>query len=73
MENISNSQSNFYALLIGINHYEPNPYYRNLMGAVRDINLLYEYLTKTLQIPPNQIKKLIYSLRILTILIIHVR
>ena len=59
MVNISNSQSQFYALLIGINHYEPNPYYLNLMGAVRDIDLLYEYLTKTLQIPPNQIKKLI--------------
>lgn len=59
MVNISNSQSKLYALLIGINHYETNPYYQNLMGAVRDIDLLYEYLTKTLQIPPEQIKKLI--------------
>ena len=58
MVNVGNSQSQFYALLIGIDYYEPNPLYRSLMGAVRDIDLVYEYLTKTLQIPQKQIKKL---------------
>ena len=57
--NTIKSESQFYALLIGINYYEPNPYYSSLMGAVRDIQLVEEYLTKTLQIPSEQIKKLI--------------
>ena len=57
--NTIKSESQFYALLIGINYYEPNPYYSSLMGAVRDIQLVEEYLTKTLQIPLEQIKKLI--------------
>jgi hypothetical protein len=30
---------NFYALLIGIDRYEPNQYYRDLRGCVADINL----------------------------------
>ena len=59
MVNAANSESKFYALLIGIDYYEPNPYYSSLMGAVRDIYLVYEYLTKTLQITQDQIKKLI--------------
>ena len=57
--NTIKSESQFYALLIGINYYEPNPYYSSLMGAVRDIQLVEEYLNKTLQIPLEQIKKLI--------------
>lgn len=59
MVNTVNSQSQFYALLIGIDYYEPNQYYRSLMGAVRDINLVDTYLKKTLNISQEQITKLI--------------
>lgn len=58
MVNTVNFQSQFYALLIGIDYYEPNPYYSSLMGAVRDINLVDTYLKKTLNIPQEQITKL---------------
>lgn len=47
-----------HALLIGIDGYKPNRLYRNLRGAVRDINLVETFLEKTLQIPPEHIYKL---------------
>jgi Caspase domain len=49
---------NFYALLIGIDCYLPNRLYKNLKGAVRDINLVADYLLKTLKIPSEQIFRL---------------
>ncbi|MGL4503932.1 MAG: hypothetical protein ACRCU2_33025, partial [Planktothrix sp.] len=51
--------NNFYALLIGIDGYTPNPMYKNLKGCVRDINLVGDYFLKTLKIPSEQIVKLI--------------
>ncbi|MDJ0600571.1 MAG: caspase family protein [Crocosphaera sp.] len=62
MVNTVNSQSQFYALLIGIDYYEPNPYYSNLMGAKTDINLVETYIRNTLKIPQEQITKLISPL-----------
>ena len=49
---------NFYALLIGIDYYLPNRLYKNLKGAVRDINLVASYLSETLKIPSERIFKL---------------
>ncbi|MEG3931797.1 MULTISPECIES: caspase family protein [unclassified Microcoleus] len=49
---------NFYALLIGIDYYLPNRLYKNLKGAVRDINLVASYLSETLKIPSEGIFKL---------------
>lgn len=50
--------SNFYALLIGIDRYEPNNLYKNLQGCVGDIDLVESYLHKSLQIPSENIWKL---------------
>ncbi len=47
-----------HALLIGIDGYKPNRLYKNLKGAVRDINLVETFLKQTLQIPPERIRKL---------------
>ncbi len=58
MVNTFNSESKFFALLIGIDYYEPNPYYSSLMGAVKDIYLVDTYLTDSLNIPQEQITKL---------------
>jgi hypothetical protein len=49
---------NIYALLIGIDYYLPNPLYKSLKGAVRDINLVADYLLKTLSIPSEKMFKL---------------
>jgi len=49
---------NIYALLIGIDYYLPNRLYKSLKGAVRDINLVADYLLKTLKIPSERIFKL---------------
>ncbi|MEG5060594.1 caspase family protein [Microcoleus sp. A2-C5] len=49
---------NFYALLIGIDYYLPNRLYKNLKGAVRDINLVASYLSETLKIPSERIFRL---------------
>ena len=49
---------NIHALLIGIDYYEPNRSYPNLKGCVRDINLVEDYLKRTLQIPAERIRKL---------------
>jgi hypothetical protein len=49
-----------YALLIGIDHYKPNRFYRSLKGAVRDINLVETFLKEgTLKVPAERIRKLI--------------
>lgn len=49
---------NIYALLIGIDGYNSNLLYKNLKGAVRDINLVADYLLKTLKIPSERIFRL---------------
>lgn len=48
-----------YALLIGIDQYKPNRLYKNLQGAVRDINLVETFLKETLKIPAERIRKLV--------------
>lgn len=50
--------TSFYALLIGIDRYEPNPYYNDLQGCVQDINLVARYISNTLNIQPEHIWKL---------------
>jgi hypothetical protein len=47
--------SNFYALLIGIDYYESNPYYKSLQGCVRDIDKVADYLKRSLQSPTKPI------------------
>lgn len=47
-----------HALLIGINHYQPNRLYKSLKGAVRDICLVEAFLKQTLQVPAERILKL---------------
>lgn len=49
---------NIHALLIGIDYYRPNRLYKSLKGCVRDINLVDDYLKRTLQIPAERIRKL---------------
>ena len=49
---------NLYALLIGIDYYKPNLFYRSLKGCVRDINLVENYLKKTLNLPTDKLWKL---------------
>jgi hypothetical protein len=53
------SAPNLYALLIGIDNYKPNPWYKSLQGCVRDINLVDDFLRQTLQPAPKQIYKLV--------------
>lgn len=48
-----------HVLLIGIDSYKPNRFYKSLKGAVRDINLVETYLKRDLQVPPERIRKLI--------------
>jgi Caspase domain len=50
--------ADFYALLIGIDYYLPNPLFTNLQGAVRDIDKVADYLDKALKIPPEKIARL---------------
>ena len=58
-----NTESKFYALLIGIDNYQSIPtysaIYKNLGGCVRDIAKVKAYLQKTLEIPPEHIWELI--------------
>ena len=58
MADQSDQTPNIYALLIGIDGYLPNRLYKNLKGAVRDINLVADYLLKTQKIPPERMFKL---------------
>ena len=51
--------SNFHALLIGIDGYAPNPLWRSLRGAVRDINLVADYLERSLSLKSCQIVTLL--------------
>jgi len=57
-ESTNFTTSNFYAFLIGVDYYLPNPLYKNLQGCVRDINLVADYLQKALKIPTERIFKL---------------
>ncbi|MFN5515307.1 MAG: caspase family protein [Cyanobacteriota bacterium] len=50
--------SNFYSLLIGIDYYQPNPYYASLQGAVRDIDKVASFLEKSLEIPAENMTRL---------------
>jgi len=50
--------SDFYALLIGIDYYLPNPLFRSLQGAVRDIDKVADYLDKSLKISSDKITRL---------------
>ncbi len=50
--------ADFYALLIGIDYYEPNPYYGNLQGAVGDIDKVGDYLERIRKIPSERITRL---------------
>ncbi|MBW4537812.1 MAG: caspase family protein [Myxacorys chilensis ATA2-1-KO14] len=47
-----------YALLIGIDGYKPNPIFKHLKGAVRDINLVADFLQKSLHLNPDHLYKL---------------
>ncbi|MEZ2279286.1 MAG: caspase family protein [Microcoleus sp.] len=58
MANQLEQTPNIYALLIGIDGYQPNRLYKNLKGCFRDINLVADYLLKTLKIPSEKIFKL---------------
>ncbi len=62
----NNTESKFYALLIGINYYESiqasSQLYKNLGGCVGDVDLVDSYLQKTLKVPPEQIWKLTASI-----------
>ncbi|MEZ2227348.1 MAG: caspase family protein [Microcoleus sp.] len=58
MADQSEQTPNIYALLIGIDGYQPNRLYKNLKGCFRDINLVADYLLKTLKIPSEKIFKL---------------
>ncbi|MEM9090059.1 MAG: caspase family protein [Cyanobacteria bacterium P01_F01_bin.53] len=48
-----------HALLIGINHYPANRFYKPLKGCVRDINLVDDYLQTSFNIPSEDIYRLI--------------
>jgi hypothetical protein len=50
--------ADFFALLIGIDHYEPNPYFKSLRGAVRDIDKVADYLKISLKISDERITRL---------------
>ncbi|MCC3473791.1 MULTISPECIES: caspase family protein [unclassified Microcoleus] len=58
MANQPEQTPNIYALLIGIDGYKPNRLYKDLKGAVRDINLVASYLLETLKIPSERVFKL---------------
>jgi hypothetical protein len=58
MANQPEQTPNIHALLIGIDYYKPNRLYKSLKGCVRDINLVEDYLKRTLKIPAGRIRKL---------------
>lgn len=58
MVNLPEKKPNIYALLIGIDGYKPNRLYKDLKGCVRDINLVADYLLKTVKIPSERIFRL---------------
>jgi caspase domain-containing protein len=65
--NMSNSNSNLYALLIGVDHYFPNTlpgnsYYPSLGGCVRDIGYVENFLLNNLKMNKENIIKLTSSL-----------
>ncbi len=51
--------SKIHALLIGIDHYDPNQLFPNLKGSVRDIELVETFLTQNLKISSKRVQKLI--------------
>ena len=50
--------ADLYALLIGIDFYEPNPYFNSLQGAVRDIKKVASYLGISRKISSERITRL---------------
>lgn len=61
------SASNFHALLIEIDNYKPNPWYKSLQDCVRDINLVDNFLKQILQPSPQQVYKLLYPNALLSL------
>lgn len=55
---MTDQSSSIHVLLIGIDYYKPNRLYKNLKGAVRDINLVDAFLKETLEVPVERIRKL---------------
>ena len=58
MVNLPEKKPKIYALLIGIDAYKSNRLYKDLKGCVRDINLVADYLLKTVKIPSERIFRL---------------
>lgn len=56
---MTQSASMLHVLLIGIDYYKPNRFFKSLRGAVRDINLVDTFLQETLKVPVDRIRKLI--------------
>lgn len=56
---VDGASSIIHALLVGIDYYQPNPLYKSLKGAVRDIDLVESFLSKTLNVPSQRILKLV--------------
>jgi hypothetical protein len=57
---------NFYALLVGINHYLPNLlpnglYYKSLLGCVQDVTRVETFLKRDLRVPSENIMRLTSS------------
>lgn len=56
---MTESASILHVLLIGIDSYKPNRLFKDLRGAVQDINLVETFLKETLNVSPDRIHKLI--------------
>jgi len=61
MSTPSTTKPEYYALLIGIDCYLKNPWYRNLKGCVRDISHVATFLQNQLKLAPENIFKLTAS------------
>lgn len=55
MSDSANATPKIFALLIGIDGYQPAKTYPHLKGCVRDINFVKDYLDRTLRIPPERV------------------
>ena len=56
---MTDQPSNIHVLLIGIDYYKPNRWYKSLRGAVRDINLVDTVLQQTLENRLKQVYRLL--------------
>lgn len=55
---MSDTAEKIHVLLIGINHYQPNRFYKSLQGCIHDINLVDNYLQRSFQVPAANIRRL---------------